>query len=93
MIERKNKTGLIIGILLLVIAVLLIIMVYAFAVKPAITGNIIKAQNEGYEYAFIQIAQQAITCQPVPLRIGNQTINMVAVECLPQECLQQAQLQ
>ena len=38
----------------------------------------------GYEQAMIQIIQQAVTCQQVPLRIGNQTINIVAVGCLQQ---------
>lgn len=38
----------------------------------------------GYEQAMIQIIQQAITCQQVPLRIGNETINIIAVGCLQQ---------
>ena len=36
----------------------------------------------GYEQAIIQIAQQAATCQQVPLRIQNQTLNIIAVDCL-----------
>jgi len=36
----------------------------------------------GYEQAVVQVAQQAATCQQVPLRVENQTINVVAVECL-----------
>ena len=40
--------------------------------------------NQGTEYAVLQIAQSAATCQPVPLIVGNQTINLIAVECLPQ---------
>ena len=38
----------------------------------------------GYEQAIVQIAGQAVTCQPVPLKIENQTINMIAMECLNQ---------
>ena len=38
----------------------------------------------GYEQAIVQIAQQAVTCQQVPLNIQNQTINLVAVQCLQQ---------
>jgi len=38
----------------------------------------------GYEQAIIQIVQQAVTCQQVLLKIQNQTINMIAVECLQQ---------
>ncbi len=83
--ENKNKTGLVIGILLLVIIVLLIIVVYSFVVRPAITSYVVNAQNYGYEQAVIQVAQQAATCQQVPLRVGNETINIIAVECLRQQ--------
>lgn len=40
--------------------------------------------NQGIQSAVIQIAQSAATCQQVPLTIGNQTINLIAVECLQQ---------
>ena len=43
----------------------------------------------GYEQAVVQIAQMASLCQPVPLKVDNQTINIIAVECLPAEYLQQ----
>lgn len=36
----------------------------------------------GYEQAIIQVVQQVATCQQVPLRIENQTINVIAVDCL-----------
>ena len=36
----------------------------------------------GYEQAVIQIAQMAVSCEQVPLNVENQTINMIAVECL-----------
>lgn len=39
----------------------------------------------GYEQAVIQIAQRAVTCEQVPLRVENQTIDMIAVDCLRQE--------
>jgi len=35
----------------------------------------------GYNQAILSVAQQAATCQQVPLVVGNQTINLVAVEC------------
>ena len=38
----------------------------------------------GYEQAITQLVQQAATCQAVPINFQNQTINMVAVECLQQ---------
>ena len=36
----------------------------------------------GYEQAVIQVARQVATCEQVPLIIGNQSINVIAVECL-----------
>lgn len=36
----------------------------------------------GYEQAVVQVVQLAVTCEPVPLRIENQTLNMIAVDCL-----------
>ncbi|MBU0466042.1 MAG: hypothetical protein KJ718_04570 [Nanoarchaeota archaeon] len=39
----------------------------------------------GYEQAVIQIVQQALTCQSVPLYVENQTINVIAVECLQKQ--------
>ena len=38
----------------------------------------------GYEQAILQVMQQAVTCQQVPLTIENQTINIIAVGCLQQ---------
>ena len=36
----------------------------------------------GYEQAVLQLMQQAITCQQVPVTAQNQTLNLIAVECL-----------
>ena len=38
----------------------------------------------GYEQAVVQLMQQAATCQQVPVSFENQTLNLVAVECLEQ---------
>ena len=81
-----NKTGLIMKLLLLIIVILIIV---ACVVRSAVIGYAVKAQNEGYAYAFASIMQQAATCQPVPLTFGNQTMNIIAVECLPPELFQQ----
>ena len=35
----------------------------------------------GYEQAVIQVAQQAVTCQEIPLKVGNETVNIIAVGC------------
>lgn len=36
----------------------------------------------GYYQAILQVAQLVSTCEQVPLTIDNQTINLIAVECL-----------
>ena len=36
----------------------------------------------GYSQALMQIAQMASKCEVIPLNIGNQTINLIAIECL-----------
>jgi len=38
--------------------------------------------QQGYEQAIIQVVQQAATCEQVPLRVEDQTINIIAVDCL-----------
>lgn len=42
----------------------------------------------GYTQAVTQLVQQAVTCQQVPISFQNQTINMIAVECLQQNMQQ-----
>lgn len=90
--KMAKSVGFVIGILLLIIVVLIGFLVYAFAIRPAITGYMAEKQFEGFEYALVSIMQQAATCQPVPLTYNNQTINMIWVECL-QQAQQQAQSQ
>jgi len=82
--ENKNKTGLVIGILLLIIVLLLLVVTYAFAIRPAITGYAVKAQNQGYATAIVSIMEQASQCQQVPLTFGNQTMNIIWIDCLQQ---------
>tara|TARA_Y100000310_G_scaffold130751_2_gene129887 strand:- start:15522 stop:15788 length:267 start_codon:yes stop_codon:yes gene_type:complete len=36
----------------------------------------------GYEQAIIQIVDIAVRCDQIPLNINNQTINVIAVDCL-----------
>jgi flagellar basal body-associated protein FliL len=76
------------------IIILIVLLVLAFAYigygffsswKQSVQlGTFQQGAQYGYEQAIIQIAQQAITCQQVPLNIENQTINIIAVECLQQ---------
>jgi hypothetical protein len=72
-------------ILLLVIGILVLFLVYLFVVKPQITGYVVNAQNQGYAFAIASVMQQAATCQAIPLTLGNQTMNLVWIDCLQQQ--------
>jgi len=87
-----NKTGLM-KILLLIIVILVMVIIYAFVVRPAITGYATNTYNVGVQDAVISIMQQAATCQQVPLTFGNQTMNVVWVECVNRALQQQTQPQ
>ncbi len=88
--KEENKTKKLILLLIGVIAVLLGVIAYLFVLKPTLNGYTIKAQNDGVQYAVLTIMQQAAQCKQVPLTFGNQTINLIAVECLQAAAQQQA---
>ena len=79
---------------IIVIIALLILLVGTFCYIGVVKYSDYKEQKNlgmfqqgaqyGYEQAVIQTIQMAVTCEQVPLRIENQTINMIAVECLQQ---------
>lgn len=73
------------NILVIVLSLLLIIAVgyigYGYY-SNVNARNQMNAAQMGYEQAVVQLFRQAASCQQVPLRVGNQTINLVAVECL-----------
>jgi hypothetical protein len=79
---RANKNLLIVS-LVMIILVLLGVILYIFAIKPAISGYVTSTQSQGAQLAVKYIADIAIQCQTVPINIGgNQTINLIAIECL-----------
>ena len=88
-----DKRKVLITILIAIIVVMAAVLVYIFLIGPAFTGFVTQKQNigysVGYQQAFLDIMQQTITCQQVPLTYGNQTINIIAVGCLPQQQPQQ----
>ena len=87
MVEGSTKA--VVWILLAVILVLLLFISYIFLVRPAYTGFVTEKQVEGYQVGYqnviLQIMQQASTCQAVPLTIGNQTMNLIWIDCLGQQ--------
>ena len=85
-----DKTKVTIAVLIAVVVILASIVIYAFIVSPRISGYIIEKQQQGYDYAVINIAQIAAQCQePIVLPIGQdeegnvQVRNLIAIECYP----------
>jgi len=66
----------------IIVLALIIISTFTILVIRNERRNFEEGANFGYEQVIIQITNQAVTCNQVPLSIGNQTINLIAVECL-----------
>lgn len=80
---KEKKDVLVIG-LIVVVVILLGIILYTFVIIPRLNSLVVTGQNQGVEYAVGTIFQQATSCNTVPLTYNNQTINLIAVECLQQ---------
>lgn len=79
----KDKRDILILLMGIVVVLLLLVVGYVFLVQPALNGLVVKGYNAGVESTIYSIVQQVVECKIVPLNIGeNQTINLVAVECL-----------
>lgn len=84
-----NKTK---NVSLVVLALLLVgalgYIAYDFYVERSLEAEAL-AFDQGAQYGYTQavatIAQNAATCQQVPLTIGNNSINLIAVACLSSE--------
>jgi hypothetical protein len=75
--REKIKT---LAIIILVIIILLGIIL--FAIPKYNQAQQIKGAQIGYEQCIVDIMQQVSTCQAIPLTYNNQTINIIAVDCL-----------
>lgn len=85
MIQKRNKRTKII----IILAILLILLVsyigfqsYQQYVQKQQLDIFQQGAQYGYQQAVIQVVQQATTCQQVPLKVQDKTINIIAVECL-----------
>ena len=89
---KENKTRMLILSLVLVIVVLLGVIIYSLIIKPTFTGYTTGLRNEGVVQGsastIFGIMQQASQCQPVSLTFGDQTMNVIWVDCLPPEFFQ-----
>ena len=80
-----RNTGAIIAVLAILVLVLASLVVYAFVLKPAVTGYVVNAQNQGIEYALSTLVQASSDCKIVPITVGNTTTQFVDVSCLQQQ--------
>ncbi len=70
-------------IITITILVILLVVSLGFIFQDKyIEQKVQQGASLGYQQAKMDIIQMAVTCQQVPVRIGNQTINLIAVECL-----------
>jgi hypothetical protein len=80
--KMKDKRDVLIWILALVVVVLLIVLAYIFLVKPALNGLVVEGYYMGQNEAVSSIIEYTKTCQQLPLTYGNETVNIIAVNCL-----------
>jgi len=83
----KIKSTIVIVILIVLLAIALGYIGYVEYAKINTQKQLSVYQQgaqAGYEQAIIQVMQQASTCQQVPLHYNNNTVNLIAVECLQQ---------
>jgi len=80
---NKQKIAILVLAILLILAIAYISMGRYFQNKEQKQLAVFQQGAQyGYQQAIIQIMQQALTCQQVPMFAQNQTINLIAVECL-----------
>jgi len=71
-------------IAIIVLAVIILLGSTLFAVGSIVNKSTMNGMQIGFDQAIVAVAQSVATCQVTPLQVGNQTINIVATECLKQ---------
>ena len=77
-----------------IVVVLLVAVLGYFVITDGGISDVARAEIQleayqagaqyGFEEAITRLAEMAITCEQVPLRIENETFNVIAVGCLQQ---------
>jgi SNF family Na+-dependent transporter len=90
-----DRSKVLVVVLVLIIVVLAGIMIFTFLIKPKVTGYTTGIQIEGAQMLYLDIVKVVTQCQEYPLPIGNETIHLVALECLksPAQAAQDAPVQ
>lgn len=86
--KKMKKTPIIIIIILAIFLILTITYIFINEYRESKEKGQIdifqQGAQYGFEFAINQIINQVVTCQQVPLIFENQTINIIAVDCLQQ---------
>ncbi len=87
--RMDKKTKIIVGVLLAAVVVLAGIVVYGYSMGWLVTQQQ-AAYTIGYQQAIVDVVQNSLNCNAVPLTIGNQTFGLVNVACpCVKDCFQQ----
>lgn len=82
----QNITIIVLLVLLLISVYFLWIDKYQIITQEEQESLILAAMQEGaqkgYERAVVSLMTEATKCEPVPVYYNNQTVSMIAVECL-----------
>jgi len=81
-LKRQKIIILVLALLVIILACYIIVSKYKQAAEEEKLEIYSLGLQDGYEQAIIQILQQAVTCQQIPVFYENQTINLIAVDCL-----------
>jgi len=76
----RNK-NIIISVLLILLVLTIGYIVYSKYLEK-MEDKKLEFFQAGYSKAILDVAQQVSTCQQIPLKVGNQTINILDVRCL-----------
>lgn len=96
MVSQVSKKNILIIVLVILLLVALGYIGYSYYDQKQLTKQTIILQQGaqiGYQQAVLQLYSEAIKCNSVPVTIQNQTINLIAIECLQQSLNQQQQIQ
>ncbi|MBI4116783.1 hypothetical protein HY449_03510 [Candidatus Pacearchaeota archaeon] len=74
---EKESNKILIAVLILLVVVLGGMVLYSFALKPAISGYVVNAQNQGVNLAVASIVNQIQQQGYVQIPVGNQTLVLV----------------
>ena len=75
--RNENPKRWLITSLIAVIVVLVGFIIYAFGIRPAISGYVVNAQNQGAQIAVNYIITQVSQNGYVQIPVGNQTLVLV----------------